>query len=51
YRWRTFAERTETGVIGDPSKASPEKGEKLLAAAAEAVAGLILRDDLWRESR
>lgn len=45
--WRSFAERTPTGVIGDPTVASAEKGERLLDAAAEAIAELLLDDGCW----
>ncbi len=47
YRWFSFAERTHNGVIGDPATASPTKGEKLLAAAAEGVARMLLNPELW----
>jgi creatinine amidohydrolase len=42
-----FEERTPTGAIGDPTAASAEKGEKLLEAAATAVAGVLSNDQLW----
>lgn len=45
--WRSFATRTPTGVIGDPTAASPEKGERLLDAAAEAIAALLLDEGCW----
>ena len=48
HRWRSFAERTPSGAIGDPTAASAEKGERLLDAAAAALAGLLARADLWR---
>jgi creatinine amidohydrolase len=41
-RWRPFAEITETGVIGDARRASAEKGERLLEAAAEALAKAVV---------
>ncbi|MSO92912.1 MAG: creatininase family protein [Rhodospirillales bacterium] len=47
YRWRQFASRTHTGVIGEPATASAEKGKKLLAAAAESVADLVTTRELW----
>jgi creatinine amidohydrolase len=43
-----FEERTPSGAIGDPTAASAEKGEKLLEAAATAVAGVLSDDDLWK---
>ena len=46
-RWRSFADRTETGVIGDARTASAEKGERLLEAASSAVADLLLDPRLW----
>jgi creatinine amidohydrolase len=42
-----FEERTPSGAVGDPTAASAEKGEKLLDAAATAVAGVLSNDDLW----
>jgi creatinine amidohydrolase len=42
-----FEERTPSGAIGDPTAASAEKGEKLLEAAATAVAGVLANDELW----
>jgi creatinine amidohydrolase len=47
YRWRSFASRTTNGVIGAARKASAEKGEKLLKAAAEAVARTVTTPELW----
>ena len=45
--WRSFPERTPTGVIGDPTAASAAKGERLLDATAEAIAELLLDDSCW----
>ena len=42
-----FKERTPTGAVGDPTAASPEKGERLLEASATAVAGVLSSDKLW----
>ena len=47
YRWRDLAHVTPNGVIGDPSKAGAEKGERLLEAAAEAIAALITDPSTW----
>ena len=47
YRWRSFAEITESGVIGVPAAASAEKGEKLLDAAGEALAEALTGGDIW----
>jgi creatinine amidohydrolase len=49
YRWSSFVARTRSGAIGDPTAASAEKGERLLEAAADAVAGLILNREFWAE--
>jgi creatinine amidohydrolase len=45
HRWRSFADITATGVIGDALSATPEKGERLLEAAADALALALAQDD------
>jgi creatinine amidohydrolase len=50
YRWRSLAERTASGALGDPTAASAAKGERLLEAAAAALAELLLDDDFWRQA-
>ena len=47
YRWRALHQVTGNGVIGDPSPATPEKGERLLDAAAQAVCDLISGPDTF----
>ncbi len=47
HRWRSFQARTSHGVIGDPRAASAEKGERLLEAAADAVAKLVANREFW----
>lgn len=47
HRWRSFKSRTTHGVIGDPRTATAEKGERLLDAAAEAVARLCVNSEFW----
>ena len=47
YRWRPFAHITANGVSGDPSAATPEMGEALLEAGAEAIAALIRDPSTW----
>ena len=47
YRWRGFEEMTESGVIGFPAAATAEKGERLLAAAAEGVAEALMKEEMW----
>lgn len=39
-----FDRITESGVAGDARVASPEKGERMLAGCAAALADIILRD-------
>ncbi len=48
HRWHAFDERTETGVIGNAAHASADKGERLLKAAAEAVAARLGHAEVWR---
>ena len=47
HRWRSFKELTPTGVFGDARRASPEKGERLLEAAADALAARLERGEPW----
>lgn len=42
HEWRSFREITPSGVIGDARRATAEKGERLLAAAAAALADRLL---------
>ena len=49
HHWRSFADITETGVIGDARRATAEKGERLLEAAADALAGALALDDFPTE--
>jgi creatinine amidohydrolase len=51
YRWRPMAWWTETGVMGTPKAASAEKGERLLAAAATALARALTNPALWADDR
>lgn len=47
YRWLSFPERTQSGVIGSPEAASAEKGERLLTAAAEHLAAALRAVPGW----
>ena len=47
YRWRYLSSRSEVGVIGDASAATPEKGEKLLDAIAQELAKTLTTKALW----
>ncbi len=49
YRWRSFAVRTETGVMGNPDAASAEQGERLLEAIGEALAAKLADPGLWNQ--
>jgi creatinine amidohydrolase len=51
YRWRPFTHMTGNGVSGIPEKASAAKGEKILEAAANAVAALITDPETWDPPR
>ncbi len=51
YRWRPFQHMTANGVSGNPTRASAEKGERLLDTAAEALAALITDPDTWAAPR
>ena len=46
-RFRSFATLTPSGVLGDARKANRDKGEKLLAAATDALADLIVKGTPW----
>jgi creatinine amidohydrolase len=50
YRWDSFPARTASGVIGDPTAASAEKGERLLEAAAAALAALLQTEAFWQRA-
>jgi creatinine amidohydrolase len=47
HRWRSFKEIAPTGVIGDARRATAEKGERLLEAAASALAERLARGEPW----
>jgi creatinine amidohydrolase len=47
YRWRSFAARTATGVIGDAALATAAKGQRLLDAAAARIAEMIALEEFW----
>lgn len=51
YRWRPFEHVTWNGVIGDPSKATAEKGEQLLDIASNALAGILCDPAVWAPRR
>lgn len=46
-RYRSFRDMTPSGVIGDARRASREKGEKLLAVSADALASALRKRELW----
>ncbi|MBX9619636.1 MAG: creatininase family protein [Hyphomicrobiales bacterium] len=45
--WRSFKEITDSGVIGDARRATPAKGETLMAAAAAALATKLIAGEPW----
>lgn len=47
HRWRSFKSRASQGVIGNPRRASAEKGKRLLQAATSAVADCIAETKFW----
>jgi creatinine amidohydrolase len=47
YLWRSLGSMSSAGVIGNPDAATPEKGERLLAAIAETIAAKLCNDELW----
>jgi creatinine amidohydrolase len=47
YRWRAIGSRSGSGVIGNPEAASAEKGERLFAAIADALATKLANPELW----
>jgi creatinine amidohydrolase len=47
YRWQSLAARSSAGVIGFPSAASKEKGERLIAAIAEDLAAKLANKEFW----
>lgn len=51
HRWRGFAHITANGISGNPTRASAEKGERILEAAAEAVAAMIVDPETWAAPR
>jgi creatinine amidohydrolase len=48
YRWRAIGARTASGALGAPEAASAEKGERLFAAIADAVAAKLADPELWQ---
>jgi creatinine amidohydrolase len=47
FRWRQLGSRSPNGVIGEAGAASPGKGERLIEAAAKALAATLLDEALW----
>ena len=45
--WRSFRDITNSGVIGDARRATPAKGDTLIAAAAEALATRLVAGEPW----
>lgn len=49
FRWRNYASASGNGLTGNPARASAEKGERLLEAAADAIANLITDPATWAD--
>jgi creatinine amidohydrolase len=47
HRWRSIVSQTASGVVGHPEAASAEKGERLFAAIAAALADTLANPELW----
>jgi creatinine amidohydrolase len=47
-RYRSFRDITSSGVIGDARRASPQKGEKLMAACRDGIAAVLRNPETWR---
>ena len=45
--WRSFREMTPSGVFGDARRASAEKGQRLLDAAAQGLAKALIAGEPW----
>ncbi len=46
-RWRSFAELTPSGVLGDARRSTPEKGERLFEAMASSLAEALIDGRPW----
>ena len=51
YRWRSYTHASANGVSGNPARASVEKGQNILEAAASAIAELITDEEAWAPMR
>ncbi|MEM9097339.1 MAG: creatininase family protein [Pseudomonadota bacterium] len=51
HRFRSMTHGTANGVSGNPTRATAEKGEKLLNLAAQALADLIVDPTTWEPDR
>ncbi len=47
FRWQTLNARSRRGVIGNGAAATPEKGERLLAAMSDRLAEVLGTAELW----
>jgi creatinine amidohydrolase len=47
-RYRSFRDFSSSGVVGDARRASREKGEKLVAAARDAILSVLRDAETWR---
>ncbi len=49
YRWRPYTQTTSHGATGMPGRANADKGKRLLEAAADAIAAMIVDPNTWAE--
>jgi creatinine amidohydrolase len=47
-RFRSFRDATPSGVIGDARRATPEKGDKLIAACRDSLIAVLRDPQLWQ---
>jgi creatinine amidohydrolase len=47
-RFRSFRDATPSGVIGDARRATPEKGDKLIAACRDGLIAVLRDPQLWQ---
>ena len=46
-RFLSFRDVTASGVVGDARRASPEKGEKIVAAVRDCLAAILRDPRMW----
>jgi creatinine amidohydrolase len=46
-RYRSFRDFSTSGVVGDARRATPQKGEKMLAVCRDAIVAVLRSDEAW----